>query len=388
MQLTRPMKTEPPIHRRRGYAAFLAELKTRIRAAQIRAALSVNRELIALYWDIGRTIAVKQEAEGWGGGIIERLSADIQGAFPGIEGFSTTNVSRMRAFYLAWARAGVISAQAVPKLRGSNSAQLVPKLADVSPPPIVGEIPWGHHVVLIFKVDDPAVRSWYALQTVKNGWSRNMLEHWIDSDLYGRQGKAITNFKTALPSAESDLAQQILKDPYNFDFLTLGPDALEKQLEEGLLEHITRFLVELGEGFAYVGRQVRLEVDGEDYSIDLLFYHLHLRAFIVIDLKARKFEPAFAGQMNFQLSAVDDLMRKAGDAPSIGLILCRTRSKIVAEYALRHMQRPVGVASYLTKLTAHLPKELAGNLPTVKQIERELSARTAGKGRALRRKAK
>jgi len=264
----------------------------------------------------------------------------------------------------------------------------VPNLTRVSPPPAVIEIPWGHNVVLLFHVKDAAARSWYARQTIQNGWSRNMLEHWIDSDLYGRQGKAITNFKTAMPPAQSDLAQQILKDPYNFDFLTLGPDALEKQLEEGLLEHITRFLVELGEGFAFVGRQVRLEVDGEDFSIDLLFYHLHLRAFIVIDLKARKFEPAFAGQMNFQLSAVDDLMRKPDDAPSIGLILCRTRSKIIAEYALRHLQRPVGVAGYLTKLTAKLPKELAGNLPTVKQIEQELSTRTSGQRRSMRRRRK
>ncbi len=398
--LTKSMTTKPPLHQHAGYAAFLGELKTRIRTAQIRAALSVNRELIQLYWDIGRAIILKQETVGWGTGIIDRLAADILKAFPGIEGFSTTNISRMRTFYLTWTSLLPISAQPVPNLPPANSApllrpklspaisaQLVPNLATTSPPPLVTEIPWGHNVVLIFKVDEPAQRIWYAQQTVKNGWSRSMLEHWIDGDLYHRQGKAVTNFKTALPPAQSDLAEQILKDPYNFDFLTLAPDALEKQLEDGLLEHITRFLVELGEGFAYVGRQVRLKVDGEDFYIDLLFYHLHLRAFIVIDLKAGKFEPAFAGQMNFHLSAVDDLLRKPGDAPTIGLILCRKHSKIIAEYALRHLQRPVGVAGYLTKLTANLPRELARKLPTVQQLEKELSAKNFPQPRPAKRKA-
>jgi predicted nuclease of restriction endonuclease-like (RecB) superfamily len=222
-------------------------------------------------------------------------------------------------------------------------------------------------------VSDPQARLFYARKALENGWSRNMLSHWIDSRLHERQGKAVTNFKTTLPPEKSDLAIQILKDPYNFDFLTLREDAGEKELEGGLLEHITKFLLELGAGFAFVGKQMRLEVDGEDYSIDLLFYQLHLRAFLVIDLKTGKFEPSHAGLMSFHLSAVDDQMRTAADGPTIGLLLCRTHSKVVAEYALRNMQRPIGVASYQTMLTDKLPPALAGKLPSVKEIERELS---------------
>ena len=344
------------------YPAMLADIKARIRTAQIKAALSVNRELIQLYWDIGRAIVLKQNKDGWGSKTIDRLSLDIQKEFPGIEGFSPSNISRMRAFFLVWRPLPAISAQPVPN---SNEA---------CAPSVALEIPWGHNVVLLFKVDDPAQRLWYAQQTVKSGWSRAMLEHWIDSDLYARQGKAANNFKATLPLPQSDLAQQILKDPYNFDFLTLHTDALERDLEDGLTGHITRFLLELGEGFAFVGRQVHLEIDGEDFYIDLLFYHLHLRAFVVIELKARKFVPEYAGKLNFYLSAVDDLMRKPGDAPSIGLILCKTRSKVIAEYALRHLSRPVGVAQYITRLTEKLPKKFTGQLPTVQEIEAELSS--------------
>jgi predicted nuclease of restriction endonuclease-like (RecB) superfamily len=205
-----------------------------------------------------------------------------------------------------------------------------------------------------------------------------MLIHWIESDLHQRQGTAVTNFKSALPAPQSDLAQQLLKDPYNFGFLTLAPDAAERDLELGLVDQITRFLIELGAGFAYVGRQVPITVDGEDFFLDLLFYHLHLRCFFVIDLKTGNFQPEFAGKMNFYLSAVDDQMRKEHDAPSIGLILCKTRSKVIAEYALRHLTRPVGVARYETKLTEKLPRALAAQLPSVKQLEQKLSPSAAG----------
>jgi predicted nuclease of restriction endonuclease-like (RecB) superfamily len=271
-----------------GYFALLEDIKLRIRTAQIKAALSVNRELIELYWSIGRDIALRQEAEGWGKGIIDRLADDIRREFPGIEGFSPSNISRMRAFYIAWKHGGEDSAQPVPNLANSNSAQAVPNL---NPPEAVLQIPWGHNVALIFKLGKKDERLWYAQQTTANGWSRSMLVHWIESDLYSRQGKSINNFKTTLPAAQSDLANELLKDPYNFDFLTLATDAAERELEQGLLDHIRKFLIELGIGFAFVGQQVPIEVDGEGYSIDLLFYHLRLRCFIVVDLKTEPFSP-------------------------------------------------------------------------------------------------
>lgn len=342
----------------RDYRAFLEDLKTRIRSAQLRAALAVNRELIQLYWDIGRAIVQKQRVEGWGRSVVERLARDLQNAFPGLEGFSARNIWHARSFFLAYT--------ASEKLKQP-----------------VSEIPWGHNLVLLQKLKDTDQRLWYARQAVTHGWSRSMLVHWIESDLYARQGKAITNFKATLPPHQSDLVHQVLKDPYNFDFLTLHAGAQERELEEGLIEHVTRFLLELGAGFAFVGKQVHLKVDGRDFYIDLLFYHLGLRCFFAIDLKTGEFEPEFAGKMNFYLSAVDDRMRQHGDGPSIGLILCRTRSRVIAEYALRHLRRPVGVARYVTKLTETLPSELAGKLPTIKQIEAEL-AKPLRPGRRVR----
>jgi predicted nuclease of restriction endonuclease-like (RecB) superfamily len=359
------------------YPAFLEEIKARIRVAQIKASLSVNRELIALYWDIGQGIVERQRAQGWGASVIDRLAHDIQTAFPGIEGFSPSNISRMRAFYLAYTEEARISARPVPKLKGATSAQAVPKSDRPNLPQPVREIPWGHNIVLLFKLKDSAQRLWYAQQTIANGWSRSMLLHWIESDLYSRQGKAVTNFKTTLPAPQSDLASELVKDPYNFDFLTLRQDAAERELEQGLLDHIRKFLLELGAGFAFVGQQVHLEVDGEDFYIDLLFYHLRLRCFIVIDLKVQPFKPEFAGKMNFYLSAADDLLRHPDDKPSIGLILCRDRNRTIAEYALRDLAKPVGVARYVTRLVESLPADLRDALPSVEQLQAELDTPTA-----------
>jgi len=368
----------------RGYPALLEDTKSRIRTAQIKASLSVNREMIQLYSSIGRDIVTKQSLEGWGADVINRLAQDIQAAFPGIEGFSRTNIYRMRAFYQAWpAFSG--DASFVPQPVGQSSPE---PSAAIVPQPVgqlagnipadVAAIPWGHNSVLIEKLKTANERLWYARQTIENGWSRSMLAHWIDSGLYTRQGKAVHNFKATLPAPQSDLAHQLIKDPYQFDFLTLAADAAERELEQGLLAHIRRFLLELGAGFAFVGQQVRLEVDGEEFWIDLLFYHLHLRCYVVVDLKVEGFKPEFAGKMNFYLSAVDDQMRHAADKPSIGLILCKTRKKTIAEYALRDLAKPVGVARYVTKLVESLPKRLAGSLPSVKQIEAELATETAG----------
>ncbi len=343
-----------------GYDAFLKDLKERIRAAQIKAALAVNRELLELYWHIGQSIVERQQTEGWGNSVIDRLGKDLLKAFPGLEGFSRTNVYRMRAFYLAYRDLAAIVPQAVGQL---DQGQVPAPLAN---------LPWGHNALLIEKLKDTEERLWYARKTVEHGWSRSILDHQIDTDLYRRQGKAVTNFSRTLPAPQAELAEQILKDPYNFDFLTLGDDAHERSLERGLLEHIRRFLLELGVGFAFVGSQVHLEIGGDDFYLELLFYHLRLRCFLVIDLKTRAFQPEFAGKMNFYLSAVDDLLRHPDDEPSIGLILCKTNNQVVAEYALRDVKKPVGVSSYLTRLVETLPQELQSSLPTVAELEEEL----------------
>jgi predicted nuclease of restriction endonuclease-like (RecB) superfamily len=343
-----------------GYVEMLEDLKARVLTAQLKAAVAVNREMIRLYWDIGRLIVERQEREGWGKGIVDRLARDIQQAFPGLQGFSPRNVWRMRAFYLAYSKEVTILPQPVAELDGVNLPQAV------------AEIPWGHNAWLLEKLKDPLQRLWYAQQTVQHGWSRTLLEMHIQSNLFARKGHAVTNFAATLPPPQSDLAQQTLKDPYLFDFLTLGDDAHERDLEPALLAHIQKFLLELGAGFAFVGRQVHLEIAGKDFYVDLLFFHLKLRCFVVIDLKMNAFEPGDAGQMNFYLSAVDDLLRHPDDTPSIGLILCKTRDRVLAEYALRDLAKPIGVAEWHTRLVQSLPEDLQGNLPTIAELEAEL----------------
>lgn len=346
-----------------GYARLLEDLKTRIRQTQVRAVLAASQELIRLYWDIGREIVRRQDAEGWGKGIVDRLATDIQGDFPGIEGFSARNIRRMRAFYLAYAS------------EVANLPQLVAELGGENPPQFAVEIPWGHNVVLLEKLRTVDKRLWYAQKAVQHGWSRAVLVHQIELDLYGREGKAVTNFSETLPPVQSDLAQQILKDPYVFDFLTLADDARERELERGLLEHLRDFMLELGVGFAFVGSQYHLEVGEQDYYLDLVFYHLKLRAFVVIDLKVEAFKPEFAGKMNFYLSAVDDQLRHDDDRSSIGIILCKGRDRITVEYALRDTRKPIGVSEY--QLTKSLPKNLKSSLPTIEQLEEELRSARA-----------
>ncbi|MCP9496854.1 MAG: PDDEXK nuclease domain-containing protein [Pyrinomonadaceae bacterium MAG19_C2-C3] len=331
-----------------GYDDFLRDLKSRIGQAQVRAALAVNRELVVLYWQMGRDILVRQQQQGWGAKVIERLAKDLQSAFPEMKGFSRRNLKYMRAFADAYA-----------------DQQFVQQVA--------AQIPWFHNCTLIDKVKDSQEREFYIRQTIEHGWSRNVLVLQIESNLYHRQGKATTNFERVLPAPQSDLAQQLLKDPYNFDFLTLGADAHERDLERGLTDNIRKFLLELGTGFAFVGSQYHLEVGGNDFYIDLLFYHLRLRCYVVIDLKMGKFRPEDAGQMNFYLSAVDDLLRHPADEPSIGLILCKEKNRVVAEYALRDTGKPVGISEY--QLTEMLPEELKGSLPTIEELEAELSGK-------------
>jgi predicted nuclease of restriction endonuclease-like (RecB) superfamily len=344
-----------------GYATLLTDLKARVRAAQLRAAVSVNRELILLYWDIGKIIVEAQKTKGYGKQVVERLAGDLQKEFPGTAGFSPQNVWFMRSFYLTWQAASEKLSHVV---RESSVSAL---------PPPISDLPWGHNRLLLTKLDTPAVRLWYAHKSVEFGWSRAVLEHHIETKLHTREGKAVTNFKRTLAPPQSDLAEQTLKDPYNFEFLTLHNDARERDLERGLLDHIQKFLLELGVGFAFVGRQYHLEIGGQDYYLDLLFYHLRLRCYVVIDLKMKDFEPEFAGKMNFYLSAADDQLRHADDKPSIGLLLCKERDHLTVEYALRDLKKPIGVAQWQTKLVESLPKPLKGSLPTVAEIEAELA---------------
>ena len=344
-----------------GYAELLAALKERIATARIKAALAVNAELVSLYWSIGQAIVERQQSARWGQSVVERLVEDLQKEFPGIEGFSPRNIWRMRAFYLAYTKE---VAMAQPPLDGVDGVNL---------PQVAAEIPWFHNVILIEKIKDTAVRMWYIRKTVEHGWSRNILAMQISSRLHERQGKAVTNFERTLPELGSDLAQQLLKDPYQFDFLTLADDARERELEQGLVSHIRQFLLELGVGFAFVDTQYHLSVGGESFYLDLLFYHCKLHCYFVIDLKMNAFKPEYAGQMNFYLSAVDDLVRdRSIDKPTLGLILCREKNRVVAEYALRDIEKPIGIAGFETRLVESLPKELKGSLPTITQLEEEL----------------
>ncbi|QLG12876.1 DUF1016 domain-containing protein (plasmid) [Deinococcus sp. D7000] len=326
------------------YAALLGDLKTQIRSAQTRAALSVNRELVTLYWHIGRSILQRQGQAGWGAKVIEQLARDLKTEFPDMKGFSPRNLKYMQQFAVNWPDGAIVQQ-------------------------LVAQIPWGHNIALLQHLKDPAAREWYAHATIQHGWSRNILIHQIDSRLIERQGQATTNFESTLPAPQSELAQQLLKDPYAFDFLSLGAEAHERDLEHGLLAHLREFMLELGVGFAFVGSQYHLEVGGEDFYLDLLFYHLKLRCYVVIDLKIGEFRPEYVGKMNFYLSAADDLLRHADDAPSIGLLLCRTQNRVIAEYALRDVNKPLGVSTY--ELAEALPPELKGQLPSVEELERE-----------------
>lgn len=337
-----------------SYPILLEEIKIRIRESQIKAAMSVNQELIKLHWWIGSEIVKKQEVESWGSQVIEKLCKDIQSGFPGLKGFSRSNVFRMKAFYQSYA----IVAQAARQLE--------------TPPDFCLNIPWWHNVILIEKVKNLTEREWYARKAVENGWSRSVLEMWIETGLYHRQGKAPNNFHKSLTAPYSDLAEQIVKDPYCFDFMTVINEAREKEIEDGLMDHLQKFLLELGSGFAFVGRQVPLRVGDENFYLDLLFYHIKLRCYFLIELKVVKFKPDFAGQVNFYLAAIDDKMRQPGDNPTIGLLLCKGKDNLVVEYALRNNSSPISVANFETQIAKSLPDNLKGSLPSVEEIEAEL----------------
>ena len=364
--LREPAADIPPA----SYAALLNDLKGRIRTAQVKAALAVNRELIGLYWDIGRTIVERQKVEGWGKSIVNRLGADLQKEFPGESGFSASNLWRMRSFYLAYTDQVTNLAQAVRDLKDANLQQAAGEIDGANLPQAVAEIPWGHNIALIEKLKDPAERLWYARQTTEQGWSRAVLAHQIETDLYRRQGRALTNFDRTIPAPDSDLAQQAFKDPYCVGFLPMMAAAREREFEHGLVARIRDFLLELGVGFAFVGQQVHMEVGGQDFYIDLLFYHFRLHCFVVVELKNEAFQPEFVGKMNFYLAAVDDRMRHADDRPSIGLILCKEHNRVIVEYALKDTTRPIGVARW--EMRDSLPEDLKGELPSPAQLEARL----------------
>ena len=383
---------EPP----EGYGAWLADLKTRIYTARQRAMFEVNRELVTLYWQIGRDILDRQAAQGWGARVIDRLANDLRSAFPEMKGFSPRNLKYMRAFAEAWPE-GEIVQQPVAQLEGEKIVpqpagqlesgtivqQLVAQLPQAERKPFVHylggssvqahlhKLPWGHNVVLLDKLQTAEDRLWYAAKAIEHNWSRNILVMQIETRLMERSGTAVTNFALTLPKPQSDLARESLKDPYRFDFLGLGEEAQEREIEKALVKHVTDFLLELGAGFAFVGRQVLLDVGGEEFFIDLLFYHLKLRCYVVIELKAGKFKPEHLGQLGFYLTAVDAQMKHPQDGATIGLLLCKSKNKVVAEYALRDKGQPLGVAEY--QLVESLPPELQTSLPSIEQIERELA---------------
>jgi len=343
--------------RPRGYAEWLKDVKARIRIAQLRASVAVNRELVLLYWQIGRDILERQEREGWGTKVVDRIARDLRVAFPGIKGFSARNLKYMRSFAAAW-----------------PDVEFVQQLA--------AQLPWFHLCTLLDKLSTPAERNWYLAKAIEHAWSRNILVMQIETGVMKRTGRATTNFAARLPQPQSDLAQESLKDPYRFDFLGLAEDAQERELEGALTTDITRFLLELGAGFAFVGRQVNLEVGGKDFFLDLLFYHVKLRCYVVIELKTGEFQPEHAGKLNFYLSAVDSLVKGDQDNPTIGLLLCKTKNRLIAEYALRDVSKPMGVAEY--QIVDVLPPMLEAELPSIEQIEREL--RTGEGTTAARRK--
>ncbi len=328
------------------YQSFIEGIKSRILSSRYQAARAINKELILLYHHIGTQILEKQKAQGWGAKVIEHLSKDLKIAFPELKGFSVTNLKYMKLFAETY-----------------EAAEISQHAAD--------QLPWYHLVILLTRIKTLQERQWYIQKSLQEGWSRDRLEGQIESKVYHRQGTAVTNFKQRLPISQSDLANETLKDPYVFDFLTLHDAAVEREIEKDLVKHIEKFLLELGSGFAFVGRQYKLIVGGDLFYIDLLFYHLKLRNYVVVELKNTDFKPEYVGQVNFYLSAIDDLVKHPDDGATIGLILCKNKSNIIAEYALRDVNSPIGIAEFRT--TGVLPEELKTALPSIEELEFELS---------------
>ena len=332
-----------------GYANLLYSLKKRIQQERIKTVLSANCAMVMLYWDIGASILKRQQTEGWGAKVIDRLSFDLKEAFPDMKGFSSRNLKYMRKFAEHWVDRGIVQE-------------------------VLAQIPWYHNLALMEKLKNPELQKWYAGKTIENGWSRNILVTQIETRLHERIGQTTNNFELALPPADSDMASQIFKDPYIFDFLGTADPRREAELEQKLIDHLGKFLLELGQGFAFVGRQVHMEVGDDDFYIDLLFYHLKLRCYVVVELKAGKFQAGHVSQLNMYMNIVDDLMRHTDDKPTIGLLLVKEKNKTLAKYALAGYTKPMGVAEWERQITESLPEDLKSSLPTIEEIEAELSA--------------
>ncbi|MCW4465646.1 PDDEXK nuclease domain-containing protein [Glutamicibacter sp. MNS18] len=346
--VTRFASTPPATGLPLWYPTLLDSVSERISQDQQRASLAANQELVSTYWHIGHDILARQSEQGWGTKVIDRLSADLRDRYPGIKGFSPRNLKYMRSFAEVW-----------------------PSDSIVQEPP--AQLPWYHQIALLEKLDDESTRIWYAHHAVAEGWSRNHLVRQIETRLHERSGQATSSFQATLPPLTSSIAQEALKDPYVFDFLTMSEKRSERELEGQLLQHVERFLLELGRGFAFVGRQIRLDVAGDEFFPDMIFYNFVLRRFVVIELKATKFEPGYLGQLGMYMSAVDDLLAQPGDEPTIGLLLCKTKNSVVAEYALRGFKSPIGVAEWATELKEALPEEVSSSLPTIDELEAELA---------------
>ena len=354
------------ISKDKDYKKWLEELKNSIQASQIKAAIKVNSELLDLYWHLGEEIAAKQKDSNWGDSIIEQLSKDLTTAFPGMKGFSRANLFFIRKWFLFYQPLTIVS-QPVRQLPLSrNQADYFSFVSQ-----LVRQIPWGHNREIITKCSEIDEAVFYVQQTINNNWSRSVLTVQIETKLYQRQGKTIHNFEATLDQPTADLAKETFKNPYVFDFLTIGKEAHERDLENALTNQIQRFLLELGQGFAYMGKQYLINVGNSDFFLDLLFYHTRLRCFVVVELKVSDFQPEFAGKLNFYLNVIDDQFKHETDKPSIGILLCKTPDKLVVEYALKNVSSPLGVAEY--QLMEAIPDHLRGELPTTEDLENELN---------------
>lgn len=351
------------------YKSWIDDIKKRIRQAQIKAAIKVNYELLDLYWELGKDIVKKQESTKWGDAFLKTMSKDLQKAFPDLSGLSPQNLKHIRYWYKFYSQEE-IGLQPVTQLENStNDVSNKPTLQEIEK--LIKSIPWGHNQRIMYKCKNRKEALFYVQKTMDNSWSRNVLEHQIDANLYERQGKAITNFQVKLPEPQSDLAEQTLKDPYNFDFLSLREKYDEKELEDALVNQITQFLLELGTGFSYIGRQVPLLVGKTEFRMDLLFYHVRLHCYVVVELKTEKFKPEFAGKLNFYVTAVNKNLKAEQDNQTIGILICKDKDDVVAEYALEDMSQPIGIAQY--EFTKVLGKEFRSSLPTIEEIEQGLS---------------
>jgi len=336
-------------HLPEGYSDFITQLKERIAQERIKTVLSANVSMIILYWEIGKRILENQQKEGWGAKVIDRMSFDLKKAFPEMQGFSPRNLKYMRKFAEAWPEIEIVQRT-------------------------VALIPWRSNITLLDKLKDTQTRLWFAQQTIENGFGKDMLVFQIDSHLHLRKGAATHNFDKSIPPAESDYTAQIFKDPYIFDFLGTDKPRQEAELEQKLIDHIQKFLLELGQGFAFVGRQVHLELGGKDFYIDLLFYHLKLRCYVVIELKAGEFEPGFVSKLNMYQNVVNDSLRHPDDKPSIGLLLVKSKNKMLVEYSLAGYKNPIGIANWENDILRSLPDDLKSSLPSIEEIERELES--------------